>query len=565
MANQRVQKSSAWTPQPQATSSRLASRPVPAPAKASTPQDIENQAFMEYKHEALGLQLQAKYGTITPQGQERLTLLQAKMDAFRQNRLKSTPSTSLLDIPHLFAPRETSQPLQPKLKIGQVGDKYEREADRVAEQVVKQIHAPVSQQVGQNLQREDMSVEEKELQKKPMLQLRSAKEGTTAAPDLEASIKQARGGGQPLADSIRKPMEQAIGADFSRVKVHIDSRADQLNQSIQAKAFTTGQDVFFRQGAYNPGSRGGQELLAHELTHVVQQNGGQIILQRTGNDKNPKKRSADEDENPKNTKKFAVEIVNNLTILGRPAWSKSARDKKVNSGEDRRHVLGYAGFIVKYLEKGINDILQSEGMKKKKTDAEKQEATKIKLLSLAKAKGYKNTGKAEEKKSLTDITKSLTTWLNSTANNLNVGDAVENQAIETLREQMVNGLEKLWDKVREKQALQEEIKFEEAKEILLKAVEPSKGETDRIEFANEQRETLKEIIDQTKEGEQGWLELVEWFESFKTSFAIDLSKKEGARNQTKFALQLAAKCRCLSGESLLKELFQLRDIPDQPQ
>jgi hypothetical protein len=85
-------------------------------------------------------------------------------------------------------------------------------------------------------------------------------------------------------------MGQAMGADFSGVKVHTDSQSDQLNKSIQAKAFTTGQDVFFRQGAYEPSSQGGQELIAHELTHVVQQNGGAVqrshvaasdIIQRT--------------------------------------------------------------------------------------------------------------------------------------------------------------------------------------------------------------------------------------------------------------------------------------------
>jgi hypothetical protein len=63
-------------------------------------------------------------------------------------------------------------------------------------------------------------------------------------------------------------------ADFSGVKVHTDAQSDQLNRSIQAKAFTTGQDVFFRAGAYQPGSRAGQELIAHELTHVVQQTQG---------------------------------------------------------------------------------------------------------------------------------------------------------------------------------------------------------------------------------------------------------------------------------------------------
>jgi hypothetical protein len=90
---------------------------------------------------------------------------------------------------------------------------------------------------------------------------------------LETSIQQAKGSGQPLADSVRQPMEKAFGAEFSSVKVHTDTRSDQMNQSIQAKAFTTGQDIFFRGGEYNPESKSGQELIAHELTHVVQQTG----------------------------------------------------------------------------------------------------------------------------------------------------------------------------------------------------------------------------------------------------------------------------------------------------
>jgi ppGpp synthetase/RelA/SpoT-type nucleotidyltranferase len=71
-------------------------------------------------------------------------------------------------------------------------------------------------------------------------------------------------------------MEQAFGADFSQVKVHTDSESDKLNKSIQAKAFTTGKDIFFKKGEYQPDSKPGQELLAHELTHVVQQNGNQV-------------------------------------------------------------------------------------------------------------------------------------------------------------------------------------------------------------------------------------------------------------------------------------------------
>jgi hypothetical protein len=108
---------------------------------------------------------------------------------------------------------------------------------------------------------------------KPMLQLQGGHGGMAATPELESSIQRLRGSGQPLADTVREPMERAFGADFSGVKVHTDAQSDQLNQSIQAKAFTTGGDIFFREGAYDPQSRGGQELIAHELTHVVQQTG----------------------------------------------------------------------------------------------------------------------------------------------------------------------------------------------------------------------------------------------------------------------------------------------------
>ncbi|MDZ8228313.1 eCIS core domain-containing protein [Nostoc sp. ChiVER01] len=120
-----------------------------------------------------------------------------------------------------------------------------------------------------------MPEDKDDLQMQPIVQ-RVAEGSMAASADVEAGIQKARSSGQPLVESIREPMEQAFRADFSGVRVHTDSQADQLNQSIQAKAFTTGQDVFFRQGAYEPGSRGGQELLAHELTHVVQQNGGAV-------------------------------------------------------------------------------------------------------------------------------------------------------------------------------------------------------------------------------------------------------------------------------------------------
>jgi hypothetical protein len=96
------------------------------------------------------------------------------------------------------------------------------------------------------------------------------------APEVESGIEKARGGGQGLESGVRRQMESAFGADFSGVRVHTGPEAHSLNRDVNAVAFTTGQDVFFRQGAYDPGSSGGRELLAHELTHVVQQGGAGI-------------------------------------------------------------------------------------------------------------------------------------------------------------------------------------------------------------------------------------------------------------------------------------------------
>lgn len=94
--------------------------------------------------------------------------------------------------------------------------------------------------------------------------------------NVEGAIEKERGGGHGLDAGVKRQMESSLGADFSGVRVHTDQRADSLNRSLSARAFTTGQDVFFREGAYQPGSSIGRELIAHELTHVVQQNGNTV-------------------------------------------------------------------------------------------------------------------------------------------------------------------------------------------------------------------------------------------------------------------------------------------------
>lgn len=101
------------------------------------------------------------------------------------------------------------------------------------------------------------------------------------AGDVEQTIHGSRGAGQSLDSGAKVQMESAFGADFSGVKVHTGQQADSLNQNLGARAFTTGRDIFFSRGEYSPGSSKGQELLAHELTHVVQQNGSGIRTKLT--------------------------------------------------------------------------------------------------------------------------------------------------------------------------------------------------------------------------------------------------------------------------------------------
>ena len=77
--------------------------------------------------------------------------------------------------------------------------------------------------------------------------------------------------GRPIEPAVRRRLEGALGADLSRAVVHTDGEADVLARRLGAKAFTTGSDIYFRQGRYDPGSKEGFRLLAHEATHVVQQ------------------------------------------------------------------------------------------------------------------------------------------------------------------------------------------------------------------------------------------------------------------------------------------------------
>ena len=128
------------------------------------------------------------------------------------------------------------------------------------------------------IQRQPIEEEEEELQMKVASEIQRQEEEEeemlqmkASSDSLETQIDAARGGGQPLSESARVSLEPRLGHDFSGVSVHTDADADRLSRKLGAEAFTTGKDIFFREGTYKPDTESGKGLIAHELTHVVQQ------------------------------------------------------------------------------------------------------------------------------------------------------------------------------------------------------------------------------------------------------------------------------------------------------
>jgi hypothetical protein len=107
-----------------------------------------------------------------------------------------------------------------------------------------------------------------------------------AHPDVEAAISQSKGGGHKLDDGSRDRVGGALDDSLDDVRVHTDEHANDLASSVSARAFTMGSDIYFGKGEHNPGTSDGQQLLAHELTHVVQQRGasqsGPLMVSQPG-------------------------------------------------------------------------------------------------------------------------------------------------------------------------------------------------------------------------------------------------------------------------------------------
>ncbi|MDI9310932.1 MAG: DUF4157 domain-containing protein [Limnohabitans sp.] len=245
------------------------------------------------------------------------------MSAFKQNQKSNSSYVSTLNTRQ----GEDFFGVQAKLNIGKSNDKYEVEADRVADKVVTNQQKnnsnsffspnPILQsKQDENIRKKD----EKEIQEKqlaenitPVVQLqagdnRNLQQKCNACENedkkkvqtkknnnlqansnentdlnhnsnLERNLNSSKGSGSPLSVQTKQEMESSFGVDFSNIRVHNDSNAVQMNRELGAQAFANGSDIYFNEGKYNPSSNQGKHLLAHELTHTIQQ-GNKSVIQR---------------------------------------------------------------------------------------------------------------------------------------------------------------------------------------------------------------------------------------------------------------------------------------------
>jgi len=173
-----------------------------------------------------------------------------------------------------FGSSKNNKPfIQPKLTINQPNDVYEQEADAMADKVMRmeQPGVQLKQLPISSVQRkcEHCEEEEKKMQRKEI----NGKE-TAAGSNFENYVGSLNNGGQSLSTEARNFYEPRFGYDFSNVKIHTDTVAAKSAQSINALAYTSGNDIVFNNGQYSPNTESGKKLLGHELTHVVQQKGG---------------------------------------------------------------------------------------------------------------------------------------------------------------------------------------------------------------------------------------------------------------------------------------------------
>lgn len=166
--------------------------------------------------------------------------------------------------------------IQPKLEMDSQYDPLEHEADAVADKVMLMPEQNFIQRKCTACNNQD----DHQVHPKPLasfIQRKESSKGTIASDNLSNGINSSRGRGSQLDSSTQSFMQNRFGTDFNAVKIHTGAEAIQMNRDLNAKAFTVGSDIYFNEGQYNPDTNEGKHLLAHELTHTVQQSSNPMI------------------------------------------------------------------------------------------------------------------------------------------------------------------------------------------------------------------------------------------------------------------------------------------------
>lgn len=191
--------------------------------------------------------------------------------------VQNTPSAAWRGHPPKVRQVLGSHKLQAKLTVGQPNDKYEQEADRIADQVT-QMPAKATLDIAGKTKTPSVQRLCTECEEEERLQTKSAVGKTPqVSAGTAASISSMRGGGRPLQERSRAYFEPRLGQDLGNVRIHDDNRSAQLARSVGARAFTIGSDIAFGSGEFAPDTFYGRHLLAHELTHVVQQDSASAL------------------------------------------------------------------------------------------------------------------------------------------------------------------------------------------------------------------------------------------------------------------------------------------------
>ncbi|HYG38766.1 MAG TPA: DUF4157 domain-containing protein [Cytophagales bacterium] len=258
---------------------------------------------------------------------------------FSNERGKDFFKTNVRDQSFFSKGKSATPFLQPKLTISQPNDPFEKEADAMADKVVQRMEVnptlhtglETANSVAPSIQAKCASCEEEKLQKKEeenkelkekiqtkpifesnippeeniqrkcthcekeeKLQAKGENTSIGKSKNLESNLIRSKGNGSPLSNGIKNQMESSFGRNFSNVRIHNNSSSIQMSKDLNAQAFTHESDIYFNSGKYTTNSTAGKHLLAHELTHVVQQGAAGRNTVNTSSDDNIQRKCGDE-------------------------------------------------------------------------------------------------------------------------------------------------------------------------------------------------------------------------------------------------------------------------------